>query len=196
MHVWKALLQRRSWLLWAKGHQHSRGLGQWGWELGRVCWFMYTRNVGWCWEWGAMLQWECVGSPLLEPWVQRGPPCSCCHTEPLQSISWHSVLTGGCGGKIAWLCFLLTNPSSAGMSTGLWRWQPPGNALQGSPSTACPGVTGAVILSISVCVHLTHYSAALFKGDALLNSALLSVEGRSLPAIPAVLAAWSGGCLM
>ena len=43
----------------------------------------------------------------------------------------------------------------------------------------------SVILSISVGVHFTHYSTALFKGNALLNAALLGMESRSLPAIPA-----------
>lgn len=44
----------------------------------------------------------------------------------------------------------------------------------------------SVILSISVCVHFTRYSVALFKGDALLKALLLGTEGRrSLPALPA-----------
>lgn len=193
MHIWEALLQRRSWLCWAKGHQCSGGVGsvrvgaEWG-VLVYVCmecWVLLGMGCH-----AAMgMPWQ----PSVWAWVQMGPPrhphC-CCSAEPLQSISWHSAVTGGCGEKwLVWLCFLLTSPSSTPLrSTGLWRWW--------SPSTACPGVTGAVILSISVCVHLTRYSAALFKGNALLNSALLSVEGRSLPATPAAPAAWSGGCLM
>lgn len=47
----------------------------------------------------------------------------------------------------------------------------------------------SVILSISVGVHFTHYSTALFKGNALLNAVLLGMESRSLPAIPAALRA-------
>ena len=58
-----------------KGISAAEELGQRGWELSGVCWFMYVWNVGCCWEWGATLQWECRGSPLFEPgcrWVLPG----------------------------------------------------------------------------------------------------------------------------